>query len=126
MKKLAENFIQQSCVMPFHNNYCLEHHSPRCVVFSVPNESENSYETQKKVNTGLLRGASDVIVLIPMAVCLFLECKTEIGQQSIYQKKFQKNVEALGFPYHIFRSTEQFWNIVNPYLIAAGLEVYNG
>ena len=84
-------------------------------MFSVPNESENGWEAQKKVNVGLLRGASDTIVLLP-GVALFMECKTTIGVQSPAQKEFQERVTDLGFHYYIFRSLEQFKTIINPYL----------
>jgi len=126
MRKLSEGIIQQDCVVHFHNNYCLPKHNPRCVIYSIPNESENAYETQKKVNLGLLRGASDTVVLLPGAKSIYMECKTDTGYQSKYQKQFEENVKALGFEYHVFRSKEQFYNILNPHLAAAGLEVYNG
>lgn len=89
---------------------------PRCVIFSVPNESENSWETQKKVNTGLMKGASDCVILLPNAVCLLMECKTETGYQSPAQKAFQARVEMLGFHYYVYRSLEQFQEILKPYL----------
>lgn len=122
----AENYIQQEAVLAFRNNYCLKKHNPKCVMYSIPNESENGWETQKKVNTGLLKGAADTVVLLPGAISLYMECKTEIGVQSDDQKQFQRDIEALGFIYYIFRSKEQFFKILNPYLIKAGLEAYNG
>lgn len=114
--KHAENYIQQQSLMWFRNGYCLAHHSPRCCIFSVPNESENGKEAQKKVNMGLMRGVSDCIMLLPGGIALFLECKTDIGVQSTAQKIFQQQVEDLGFKYHIFRSLEQFKIIINQYL----------
>ena len=111
----GENYIQQSAYIWFNNQFCLKSHNPRCLMFSVPNESENAWEAQKKVNTGLLRGASDCIVVMPDTV-LFMECKTEIGTQSPDQKIFQERVEALGFKYHIFRSLDQFQRIINTYI----------
>lgn len=113
---LGENLIQQNCVIWFNNAYCLKHHDPRCVIFSVPNESENGWEAQKKVNTGLMRGASDCIVLLPDGVALFMECKTPIGVQSDAQKSFQERVQLLGFNYHIFRSLHEFQQILNRYI----------
>lgn len=126
MRKLAENAIQQECLMDFNNRYCLERHEPRLLIYSVPNESENAYETQKKVNTGLLKGVSDTVVLMPGGASLYMECKTDIGYQSAAQKKFQERVEKLGFTYGVFRSLKQFYDILNPHLTKAGLEAYNG
>jgi hypothetical protein len=107
----SEAKIQQDCLIWFNNNYCLKSHEPRCMMFSIPNEGENAWEMQKKKNTGLLRGASDTIVLIP-GIPLFMECKTNIGVQSPSQKEFQERVESLGFKYYIFRSLEQFQTII--------------
>lgn len=35
---LSEAAIQQSIVRWYQNTYCLQHHSPRCMIFSIPNE----------------------------------------------------------------------------------------
>lgn len=126
MINVAENRIQQDCVVDFTNRYCLKRHNPRLLIYSIPNESEDSYETQKKKNIGLLPGASDTVVCLPGGESLYMECKTNIGVQSPRQKEFQKRIEALGFKYHIFRSIQQFYSILNPYLTKAGLEAYNG
>jgi len=111
----GENLIQQEAVIWFNNTHCLKHHQPRCIIFSVPNESESGWEAQKKVNTGLMRGASDLIVVLP-STALFMECKTEIGVQSEAQKSFQERVQSLGFKYHIFRSLHQFQEITKRYI----------
>lgn len=126
MLNVAENFIQQKVVIDFNNRYCLKKHEPRLLIYSIPNESEDAWETQKKKNIGLLPGASDTVVLLPHGISLYMECKTQIGVQSPKQKEFQERVEALGFKYYIFRSLDQFYKIINPYLIKAGLEAYNG
>lgn len=110
MKK-KENKLQQEIVMFINNNYCLKHHQPRFLVFSIPNDSINAIETKRKVNTGLLRGASDIILVKPNK-CLFLEVKTDTGVQSDYQKDFQKRVEELGFEYHIVKSVEDVKKII--------------
>jgi hypothetical protein len=112
----GESLIQQQAYIWFNNTYCLKHHEPRCCMFSVPNESENGWEAQKKVNVGLLRGASDTIVLLPGGITLFMECKTQIGVQSQAQIEFQERVTALGFHYYIFRSLSQFQQIISQYI----------
>ena len=122
--KVAESRIQQQAVIWFRNNYCLKHHSPRCVIYSVPNESENSWETQKKVNTGLMAGAADLIILLPNGRVLLPETKTPEGVQSHSQKTFQEQVAALGHTYFVYRSLEEFQSIVTPHLIETG--VING
>lgn len=126
MVKIAENLIQQECVMDFTNRYCLKRHNPRLLIYAIPNEGEDAWETQKKKNIGLLPGASDTVVCLPGAVSLYMECKTQTGTQSAKQKDFQERIESLGFKYYIFRSLQGFYNILNPYLTKAGLEAYNG
>jgi len=109
---MNENNIQQQIVIDFNNNYCLKSHENRCMIFSVPNDSINPIETKRKINTGLLRGASDLIILLPNKI-LFIEVKTEKGVQSDNQKDFQKRVELLGFKYYLVRSLTEFKEIIN-------------
>jgi len=106
----SESRIQQEIVMWFRNNYCLRHHSPRCCIFSVPNERGDKKELMSMVQTGLYKGVSDLIVVLPNEV-LFVEVKDDKGRQSEAQKEFEATVKGLGFRYYIVRSVEQFQNI---------------
>lgn len=108
------------------NNYCLKHHNPRLIIYSVPNESEDAYETQKKINTGLMKGAADLVILLPNGRVLLPETKTPTGYQSPAQKSFQEQCEALGHVYFVCKSLDQFIQIITPYFLDAGLEVING
>jgi hypothetical protein len=108
---MNENIIQQQIYLWFNNNYCLKSHKNRCMIFSVPNDSINAIETKRKINTGLLKGASDLIVVLPNKI-LFVEIKTEKGIQSENQKNFQKRIEVLGYEYHLIRSLEQFQKLI--------------
>jgi hypothetical protein len=121
--KTAESAIQQNCVIFFRNNYCLSHHNPRCVIYSVPNESEDAYETQKKINTGLMKGAADLVILLPNGVTLLPETKTPTGYQSPAQKSFEHQATALGHHYFVYKSLEQFKEKIKPYLEITGLEI---
>lgn len=111
---MKESKVQASCVKWFTNNYCLKHHSPQCVIFSVPNEAIQKM-AWKQISSfkamGLKSGVSDVIVLMPGKV-LFVEFKAEKGVQTAKQKDFQRAVEMLGFEYHICRSLEDFKIII--------------
>jgi len=102
-----EESIQQEIVIWFNNKFCLKTSDPRCMIFSVPNDSSNFMETKRKVNTGLLKGVSDLIIIIPNKI-LFIELKTETGIQSTVQKDFQSRIENLGYEYRLIRSLEQF------------------
>ncbi len=108
---MNENIIQQQIYLWFNNNYCLKTHKNRCMIFSVPNDSINAIETKRKINTGLLKGASDLIVVLPNKI-LFVELKTEKGIQSENQKDFQNRIELLGFEYYLIRSLDQFKQII--------------
>lgn len=107
----TENKIQQDCVIWFNNNYCLKFHNPRYIIFSVPNEGEDAYETKRKRERGMLPGVSDLIIVGP-DLTLFMETKTPEGRQANSQKDFQCRVEALGFKYYMFRSLEEFKEII--------------
>lgn len=111
MKTISENKIQQEIVLWYNNNFCLKHHNPRQCIFSVPNDSINAIETKRKVNTGLLAGVSDLIIL-HNGECLFIEVKTLSGKQSEKQKDFEKIASLQGFKYYLVRSLEDFKKII--------------
>jgi hypothetical protein len=107
MKTTTENKVQQEIYLFFKLNYCLPKHENRCMIFSVPNDSSNAIEQQRKVNTGLLAGVSDLIVLRNNET-IFIEVKTSTGRQSPKQKEFEERVNLLGFKYFLVRSLEEF------------------
>ena len=59
----TESRIQQDCIRYFRNMYCLKHHNPQMVMFSVPNEGKDLREQLKKKATGLMKGVSDTIIM---------------------------------------------------------------
>ena len=108
---MSENIIQAQIYQWFHNNYCLKHHTPRGLIFSIPNGgTRNIKEAMTLKATGVLAGASDMICILPNKQLIFLELKTEKGVQSEKQKEFQKRVENLGFEYWLIRSLDEFKN----------------
>lgn len=113
--KNSESKIQQECVMWMRNTHCLATSSPRCIIFSVPNEGKNVMEQMSKIQTGLMSGVSDLVVVLPGRV-LFMECKDEKGTQKPKQKKFQERAELLGFEYHLFRSLKEFQEIISLFI----------
>jgi hypothetical protein len=116
--KIAEERLQFEIVSWFRNTYCLNYHSPKFLIFSVPNDSANPVEQARKKSTGLMAGVSDLIVLLP-GRCLFVEVKTETGVQSDRQKDFERDVQALGFTYHLVRSLEDFKNLLYNILLVS-------
>lgn len=113
----TENFIQQQIVMWFNNAYCLATNDHRCMILSIPNGGgRDGREGKTLKNTGLLPGASDLIVIIPNKT-IYIEVKTDTGIQSVLQKEFENRVRLLGQQYHLVRSLNEFKNIIIPYLI---------
>ncbi len=109
MRNKTEAQSQAEIVEWFNNNYCLKHHNPRGIIFSVPNGgSRNKVEAMTLKATGLLAGVSDTILILPTGKLVFCEVKTETGSQSPEQIDFQKRVEALGFEYWLVRGLEDF------------------
>jgi len=109
MKKDEDN-IQQEMFMWYNNNYCLKHHNPKHIIFSVPNGAFVSKPQAMKLKaTGLVAGVSDLIICKPNEI-IFCEVKTDTGTQSSKQKDFQKTIEDLGFKYVIVRNLEEFKN----------------
>lgn len=108
-----EDRLQAEIVAYFNNQYCLKHHNPRFMIFAIPNGgNRNKIEAMKFKATGLLAGASDLVVILPNFVA-FVELKTDLGIQSEVQKDFANRVDVLGFEYIIIKSLEQFKQWLN-------------
>lgn len=127
----TEARIQQECLIWLNNNHGLTKHNPRLIMFSVPNELGGEvggllkrlgcsskiinevvgYIIKKMTLIGLLKGACDTIVVLPNKT-LYVEFKTNTGQQSEAQKEFQSRIISLGHSYHLIRSLEQFQNVI--------------
>src|SRR3990170_6520491 len=110
--KQSESRIQSEIVKHYRNTYCLKHHNPRCMIFSVPNES-NGARAMKLMQTGLYPGCADLVIyhvkpsrpgryeeIIP----LFVEVKTATGIQSAKQRLFQQHCNQCGIRYELVRS----------------------
>lgn len=102
---MSEDQIQQQIVIYFRNYI-------KGMIFSVPNGgSRNVAEAKKLKNTGLLPGVADLIILLPNAQTIFIEVKTDKGQESDVQINFEKNVSQMGFKYYVVKNLEDFKNI---------------
>ena len=107
---MKENKIQSECFQWYHNNYCLKHHNPRGIMFSVPNElaGTNKIAMMQAKAMGLVSGVSDTILILPNGTLLFCEFKDAFGKQSDKQKEFEAIVSNLGFEYKLIRNLEDF------------------
>lgn len=108
----TESRIQQNIVRHVWNSYCLSHHAPRSIVFSIPNEGNPLL-----VQIGARPGAADLLFLyrtkdeftnVSTIRIIFLEVKRPDKKsiQKKKQKEFQAHVEAMGIEYYIVRSVE--------------------
>jgi len=113
--ELSEAALQQRIVRHYRNTYCLKHHNPRCLLFSVPNES-NVAKAMKLIQTGLYPGAADLVICHRRdhlsIQWLFVEVKTPNGVQSVKQRLFQNHCNQCGIRYEIVRSLEDFKRVV--------------
>lgn len=109
---MRENKIQAECFQWFNNNFCLKHHKPRGIMFSVPNElaGTNKIAMMQAKAIGLVSGVSDTIILLPNGKILFCEFKDEKGRQSDKQKEFEKIIIDLNHTYILIRNLNDFKN----------------
>jgi hypothetical protein len=105
----SESALQQQIFNWYNNSYCLKTMVNRGMIFSIPNGgTRHIMEAMTLKATGLLKGASDLIVILPNGKLMFIELKQPKGIQSIEQKDFENRVKILGFQYHIIKSLEEF------------------
>jgi len=109
----SESRIQQECVEWFRNK-CIKEDLPY-LLLSIPNDNQKFLK-----GTGLLKGASDLIMVVEKNV-FWIEMKTPTGRQSPEQKAFEQSVNNLGFDYLLFRSLEEFQEWTNSYVFNQNL-----
>lgn len=112
---MSESKLQQSCVTWFR----LLPNVPNQLLIAVPNEGKRTISNANRMRAeGMQAGVSDLILFHPKAEKrpLFLECKLPKGRQQESQKAFEEVVTAAGYEYSIFRSFDEFREIVEGYL----------
>lgn len=82
--------------------------------FSVPNHllKNGIAEGKREISAGLRKGAPDLIAGVD-GHSLWLELKTDTGQQSPEQKAFEQIAWKFGATYVVLRSLEQLEGIIN-------------
>ena len=107
-----ESHIQIQMVNWFRLQY------PSYIIAAIPNGGRrNAVEAKIMKGEGVLAGFSDLIVVAFNSI-LFVEVKTEKGKQSALQKKFQSDIERLGFQYSVCRSLQDFQLTIERWLKA--------
>lgn len=101
----TENKIQQEMFIWFNNNYTVKGLG---LFASIPNDSKDAKEQMRKKATGMKVGHADFNVYLQNGETIFFEVKTPTGKQSEHQKRFESEVNNLGFKYYLVRSLEEF------------------
>ena len=106
MKKESESVIQQQIYNWINNTYCLKHHEPRLLVYSVPNGSSTGDPKiiKQMTNLGMVKGISDLKLEGLNGRVVSVEVKTSTGIQSKEQKEIQACIEKNGGRYLLVRS----------------------
>ena len=74
----SESALQQQIFNWYNNNYCLKNTVNRGMIFSIPNGgTRHIMEAMTLKATGLLKGASDLIVILPSKKLIFVESKVD-------------------------------------------------
>lgn len=131
-----ESIVQQAAVKWFN----LQYPQYRGLLVHIPNEGRRTIKVIKgrpvciggaKLKAeGLVKGASDLVLFLPNssyhALCLETKIKQVIlsdkGEkikrtyQSQEQKEWQEKVEKQGYKYCVYRTVEEFIDIVNDYI----------
>ena len=107
-----ESKIQQEIVIEVNNKYCLKHHNPQLIIYSIPNgitipipPKERARALDLLHKTGMLNGTSDLILQGANGRILNIEVKAET-KQSPAQIDFQNKVENLGGRYILVYSKD--------------------
>lgn len=124
MKITPESKIQQEARNYFINTYCLKHHNPRLIIYSVPNGINVPCKKSDRIKaldllnkTGQLSGVSDLCIEGILGRTVHAECKTEDGHQGPEQIDFENRINALGGRYFIFRNLLEFQNEIEKHLV---------
>ena len=116
-RQAPEMIIQAACVKAAWNDFP----ETRNLLFHVANEMDDGgsgYLGARRRAEGIVRGVSDLILLIPRGGYhgLCIELKTDTGYQSKYQKAWEAAVKAQGYMYVVVRSEEEFRAVLADYL----------
>ena len=110
-----EHQLQSRCVKWFR----LTHRDMVHNLFAVPNGGYRTKTTAALMKAeGQLAGVADLILLKRKGRCgaLLLEAKVKGNYQSETQREWQKRIEEDGYIYKVFRTLDEFIEIVNSYL----------
>lgn len=103
----SEGQMQSHCVKWFHNT----HHAERRMLHANDNNSFNGIEGARKRAMGVIRGVSDLELILDGSV-VFIELKLPGETQSDEQIDFMNKVRARGHAYVLIYSFLEFINFI--------------
>lgn len=112
-KKSNESKMQSSCIKWFRYQYGKD------VLFAIPNGGKRGIvEAKIMKGEGVLAGVADLFLMKGCGEYFgyFLEAKTEKGRQSKEQKAFEEKCKQNNYKYSLFRSLDEFIDIVSKYM----------
>lgn len=112
MRKIQhEQILQKQCVQWFAYQYSTQEGRLYMNYNNPPNERTGAILK----SAGLLKGVADLSYLLQGGRTVFIELKHGTNKQTPAQKEFELRVAALGFPYYVARTLEEFMQIIEKY-----------
>lgn len=102
----TEKRIQQEIYNYYVNNFCLPNNPNRQMFFHIANENQH-----RLTGIGVVAGVADLFLTVKKKP-IFVEVKTPGGKQEPEQKDFEKLCKAMGIPYYIVRSLDDFKKLI--------------
>jgi len=118
-QKLDDEVVAEMTEHDFQRNIVRTLQMQNIFVFAVPNsqkllQTKNQFARMKFLSSlkaeGFMAGVADLVVLLPGGKAIFLEIKNpdKPSPQSDTQKKFQADIERLGFEYWLILNWADF------------------
>jgi hypothetical protein len=88
-------------------------------MYAIPNGGKRSVITAAIMKAeGVLPGVADLFLMQPNKDYhgLYIEVKTEKGNQSPYQKEFERKAKQRSYDYQVCRNFDEFQEIITKYL----------
>lgn len=112
MRKVQhEQILQIECVAEFNKKYPTQE---GCLYMNY-NNPPNGFIGEILRRAGLSRGVADLSYMLGGGRIVYIEMKYGKNKQSPAQKEFEARVVALGFPYYVARTLEEFMQIIEKY-----------
>ena len=104
---MTELQMQAQCFQWHWNTYPDER---GCLYMNYNNAKNQAHGAILKA-MGMVSGVADMTYLSARGA-VFIELKTEVGEQSEAQKKWERLVRSRGYAYYVVRSVEEFKELI--------------